>query len=931
MATRVLMRRLLSLLLCALAVPVLAQVPTAEQLQMLRNLTPEQRQMLLEQLGVGAESAAGAGDKQPAAQAAGRPDSTAEGKAAGDLAAQLKRALTLKGEDTIVITIGLPESQVVPAAQEGQPPLVIDPMKDWDPLRKETLAKAIERIKAKNPYRLDRDGALLLPGFAPMPLAGLSEEQAALRLAAEPALDGLAIKVTRLPLEKAGPSGLKPFGYELFKDSPSTFAPVTDVPVPADYVVGPGDKLEVILYGNQNRTLRLIVGRDGRVNFPELGPIGVAGQRFSAVQAGIEERVSSQMIGVRASVSMGDIRSVRVFVLGDANRPGSYTVSGLATITSAIYAAGGVKPIGSLRDVQLKRQGELVRRLDLYDLLIHGDTSDDAKLLPGDVIFIPPVGPTVAVDGEVHRPAIYELKEGARAADVIDLAGGLTSAGDPRTAYLAHIDDQKRRVVVNVDLATAEGRARPVGNGDVLRVARLRPTIDSGVTVSGHLYQPGAVAWREGLRLSDAIRSLDDLKPNADTHYVLIRRELPPGQRIAVLSADLAAALRAPGSTADIALMPRDQLTVFDLESGREAVVKPLLRDLQLQSSAARPTEAVRVEGAVKVKGEYPLEPDMRVADLVRAGGGLDDAAFATNAELTRYRVVGLERQTETIEIDLAAALEGDPAANLPLQPFDLLLIKETPEWRELEVVKLEGEVRFPGAYPIRRGESLRSVIERAGGLTPLASARAAVFTRDSLREREQEQMDRLAERLQTDLATAALRSANANQAGATTAISVGQSLLSQLRTSKAVGRLVIDLPSVLAAQAGSDTDIALRGGDRLVVPKQRQEVMVLGEVQNATAHFYRDGLSRDDYISLSGGVTRKADNRQIYVVRADGSVVTRGSSRWFSRGANIDMEAGDTVVVPLDTERLPTLPLWQAVTQILYNVAVSVAAVNSF
>jgi len=696
-------------------------------------------------------------------------------------------------------------------------------------------------------------------------------------------------------------------------------------------VVGPGDELEVILYGNQNRTLRLTVGRDGRVNFPELGPISVAGQRFSAVQGNLEQRVSSQMIGVRASVSMGDIRAVRVFVLGEANRPGTYTVSGLATITSAIYAAGGVKPIGSLRNVQLKRQGDVVRRLDLYDLLIRGDTRDDAKLLPGDVIFIPPVGPTVSVDGEVQRPAIYELEAGARAGDVIELAGGLTPESDPRSAYLSHIDGQQRRVVVDVDLLSGQGRGQLVGNGDILRVARLRPTLDSGVTISGHLYQPGAVAWHEGMRLSDAIRSLDDLRPNADAHYVLIRRELPPGQRIAVLSADLAAALRAPGAQADVPLMARDQLTVFDLESGRQAVVEPLLRDLKLQASAAQPTESVTVEGAVKVKGEYPLEPNMRISDLVRAGGGLNDAAFTSSAELTRFRVVGAERQTETIEIDLTAALAGDPAADLPLQSFDVLLIKETPEWREQEVVKIEGEVRFPGEYPIRRGESLRSVIERAGGLTALASPRAAVFTREGLREREQEQMDRLADRLQTDLATAALRSANANQAGASTALSVGQSLLTQLRSAKSVGRLVIDLPAALAAAPGADTDIALRGGDRLIIPKQRQEVTVLGEVQNSTSHFYRAGLSRDDYINLSGGVTRKADDRQIYVVRADGSVVARASSRWFSRGTSIKMEAGDTVVVPLDTERLPMLPLWQAVTQILYNVAISVAAINSF
>lgn len=928
------MRGLWILVASLLAFPALAQMPTAEQIQILQGLSPEQRQMLLEQLGVGAtQPTTREAGKRPGVVEQASPSATqASQRDAAELAKQLERESALKGEDTVIVTISFPEPTAQPSMQEGQPPLIIDPTRDWDPLEKEKLGEAIARIQSRNPYRLNRNGELLMPGFAPMLLAGLSEEQAALRLSAEPGLTRLVAKVVRLPLERPGPAGLKPYGYDLFSgDSPSTFAPITEVPVPAEYVVGPGDELIVQLYGNQNRTLRLTVARDGSVNFPELGPISVAGQRFSSVQSALTERVSRQMIGVSASVAMGDIRSVSVFVLGEANHPGSYTVSSLATVTSAIYAAGGIKPIGSLRDVQLKRQGAVVRRLDLYDLLIRGDTRDDARLLPGDVIFIPPVGPTVAVDGEVHRPAIYELKAGAQAGEVVNLAGGLTPEADPRTASLSSIDSAKRRVVVNVDLTSAEGRAQAVGNGAVLRVSRLRPTLDSGVLVSGHVYQPGAIAYRSGLRLSDAIRSLDDLQPNADTHYVLIRRELPPGHRISVLSADLAAALRSPGSEADVVLMPRDQLTVFDLESGRDGVVTPLLRDLKLQSSAAQPTESVRVDGAVKVKGEYPLEQNMRVADLVRAGGGLDDSAFAASAELTRFRVIGKERQTETIDIDLLGALDGDPAANLPLQPFDILVVKETPEWRDQEVVRIEGEVQFPGQYPIRRGESLRSVLQRAGGLTGFAAPRAAIFLRDSLRMREQLQMDKLADRLQIDLATSALQSAHMNQAGAGTALSVGQSLLTQLRGAKAVGRLVIDLPGAVAAAPGSAEDIILQDGDRLIVPKQRQEVTVLGEVHNSTSHFYKPGLARDDYVDLSGGVTRKADDGQIYVVRADGSVVARASSRWFSRGSSVKMEPGDTVVVPLDTDRLPPLPLWQAVTQILYNVAISVAAINSF
>jgi polysaccharide export outer membrane protein len=239
--------------------------------------------------------------------------------------------------------------------------------------------------------------------------------------------------------------------------------------------------------------------------------------------------------------------------------------------------------------------------------------------------------------------------------------------------------------------------------------------------------------------------------------------------------------------------------------------------------------------------------------------------------------------------------------------------------------------VRFPGIYPIKRGETLNSVLSRAGGLTSLAFPDGSVFTRLELRTREQEQIDRLAERLQSDLASAALQAAAANQGQAGQALTVGQSLLTQLKDTEAVGRLVIDLDQVIGAPHGSPNDVALRDGDRLIIPKQKQEVTVIGEVQTTTSHFYRENLTRDDYIGLSGGVTRKADRDLIYIVRANGSVVSSESGGWFRRSGQVAMRPGDTIVVPLDTERMPALPLWQAVTSILYNLAIAAAAVNSF
>lgn len=960
-------------------------LPTADQLELLRNLSPEQRDAILQQITGGSmDSTAGSssfrtdrGDVDRNAQQGGDVNQNQQQRATTrdrqidqDVDSQNRGLPVLKGEDWVIVRVALPpERGSADKANDTQnaqqplpnvngnypypsnyalPPSTYPPgtspfigtgqqlslqrTEELTQEERERRTKLVGLIKSRNPYRLSREGVLQLPGFAGIPLAGLTEFQATIRLQADPELNGLDVALIRLPLKKVGSEALKPFGYSLFDLAPSTFAPVTNVPVPSDYVIGPGDVLEVQLYGNQNRTLSLRVSRDGRISFPELGPISVGGQLFNNVRSDIESRVERQMIGVRASVSMRDTRSIRVFVLGEARRPGSYTISGLGTITSALFAAGGVAPIGSLRNIQLKRQGAVVRTFDLYDMLIRGDSTDDAKLLPGDVVFIPPVGPTITVQGEVRRPAIYEAKNETTLAQIVDLAGGLTAQADTSKVSLTRIDANRRRIVLTADLARPDAGPRGVTNGDILHVSRLKPTLDSGVTVEGYVYSPATYAYRDGLRLTDVIRSVDELKPNADIGYLLIRRELPPNREIAVTSADLGAALARPGSPADVLLMPRDRIMVFDLESGRERIIRPLMNELRMQASYSRPTEVVTVDGRVKVPGEYPLEPGMRIKDLIRAGGDLRESAYGGKAELTRSVVVnGDTRRTQQIEVDIAGALRGDPAANILLEPFDSLSIKEVPEWSGgKDRVMLSGEVRFPGAYSIRRGETLRSVIKRAGGLTEFAFPEGSVFTRDELKQNEQKQLDTFAERLQNDLVVLALQGAAANQAQAGTALSVGQSLLAQVRSSKAVGRLVIDLPRTMRAPVGSADDVILSDGDRLIVPRFRQEVMVIGEVQNTTSHLYHPGMTRDEYIAQSGGVTRRADKKRIYVVRADGSVIANQPDRWFSRSAT-EIKPGDAIVVPLDTERLPALPLWQAVTQIIYNLAISAAAVNSF
>lgn len=742
-----------------------------------------------------------------------------------------------------------------------------------------------------------------------------------------------AAPLTATPGRLEGVETLQAFGYDLFATVPTTFAPVIDMPVPAEYVMGPGDTVRVQLLGGVKASYSLGVGRDGEIRFPELGPITVAGLTYDEMQSRIEAAVAEQMIGTRAVVGLGALRSLQVLVTGEAVRPGSYTVSGLSTMTNTLLVSGGVKPIGSLRNIQLKRGGQVVATLDLYALLLQGDSRNDARIQSGDLIFIPPVGPTAGIGGEIRRPAVYEFRGEATVNDLVNLGGGLTVEAAPALARLERIDPARGRRLLNVDLTTAAGRATRLQSGDILRVETIRATVADPVTLSGHVYRPGLSQFRTGLRLTDLLPSVDDLQPNADLHYVLIRREVPPDRRVVVLSADLAQALAKPNSDANPVLNSRDQIFVFDSLASRESQLNPLLDELRRQSTLEQPSQLVEIDGSVRKPGTYPLEEGMTVTDLVRAGGSLAEAAFGAEAELARYAVVNGEfRRTEVVLIKLADALSGKGEANLRLAPFDLLTVKKVPRWSETESVTLGGEVLFPGRYAFSPGETMAGLLRRAGGLTDQAFPTGAVFTRQGLRDREQLQIKNLTMRLETDLALLVLQNSQLQVPGqnAGQALAVGQSVLAELRRTKAVGRLAIDLPRLLKSPLGSTEDILLENNDVLLVPRQSQEVIVLGEVQSPTAHFYQARLSRQDYLNLSGGFTRKADVSHVYVVKANGQI-QGGGIGWFRSDRRGSIQAGDTIVVPIDTERLPALPLWSAVTSIIYNLAIAVLAINSF
>jgi polysaccharide export outer membrane protein len=956
-----------------------AQTPTPDQLQALKDLTPDQQNAILQ--GIKGNGTGKTTDSKLKTPETVRPPTDLSENAKktrdGRILRQFDEDPELRANDTVMIEItsvddicsrnrgsaqnydekvnngtskntgsnGENAAGGITGAKDNSPYIGFDfsrcrlPPTTKTDQEKAAVSEFQKRILSNNPYKLNRFGVLEIPGLPAIPVAGLTASEATKRLGLDPDLNDYFVRLTLLRLQPFDQEALKPFGYDLFEGVPSTFAPVSDIQVPIDYIVGPGDTLNIQLYGNEPSSYELTVERDGRIKFPKLGPIMVSGMSFDAARETIEQRVAKQLIGSRVSVTMGNLRSIRVFVLGEAEKPGSYTVSGLSTMTNALFVSGGVKKIGSLRNIELKRNGRLITTLDLYDLLLHGDTSGDRQLLPGDVIFIPPIGSIVSVYGAVRRPAIYELKGEKTAEQAIGLAGGLLPDADAKLGQLERILPSRLREMQNVDLSAAAGRATAVENGDKLKVPEIRPTLENSVVLSGYVFRPGQFEYHAGLRLSDVLNSFDELKPEADIHYIMIRREVPPEERIEVISADLMRVLAAPGTAADPELHPRDQIIVFNLSAGRARILEPIIRDLELQATPEKPEQVVRIDGRVKVPGRYPLEPAMHVSDLIRAGGSLEDSAYRGQAELTRYAVVdGDARETELIPVNLAAIRRGDPGADLQLKPYDTLVIKPVPSWMEPGNIELSGEVRFPGIYPIHQGETLHSVLERAGGFTEAAFPYGAIFIREDLKKREKEQLEVLANRLQTDLAALSLQAvagsaATSNAAGGVAAaqgLQVGQQLLVQLRETKPVGRLVINVEGVLKGRAGGLNDVLLRSGDRLLVPKKTQEITILGEVQAPTSHVYRQGLTRNDYIAKSGGATQKADQKRIYVVRANGDVVANGRTGWFRRTQSIEMRPGDTIVVPLDTERIRALPLWQAVTQIMYNLSIAVLAIHS-
>ena len=700
------------------------------------------------------------------------------------------------------------------------------------------------------------------------------------------------------------------FGHRLF-DPRVEGAPGIDVsPVPDDYVIVPGDEIVVRLWGRMEGTHRMRVDREGKIFFPKLGTMNVAGKTFGELKTFLRGKVGS-IAEVRADVSLGQLTGFQVSVLGEVPLPGRYRLSSFHTVLQAIGMAGGIKDIGSLRRVQVKRGKETVRQIDVYDFLLRGDVTQDVRLAPGDAVFVPVAGPLVAVAGEVRRQAIYELLEERTIGEVLAMAGGLSPSAYKRRLQVERLEGNRARMVLDLNLADAESSlsAFVLQDGDILRVLAVLPEAENAVTVSGNVQRPGKYEWKPGLTVGSLIPDEKFFLPETFLDYALITREVGPERRKESVAVNLRRIVIDRDASSDVPLQPLDELMVYNRSAFREELT-------------------ALVEGEVRDPGMYEIHPGMRVSDLVKLAGDLTRDASRGEAELSRYDE---QRKPVLVKIDLGKALAGDESQNLPVRDGDVLMVRQLPDLQEIRYVTVTGEVKSPGVFTVVKGDRLSSVLERAGGFTTEAYLKAAQFTRVSTQKTQQEAIDKLIEDLETEVSRKAQEVSGAFDREDIEAnkllLEARRSLIAQLKKARAKGRVVIRLakPEELKGTSG---DILLEDGDRLEVPKKTDVVNVVGRVYNPTGVQYDPASDRlEYYLKRVGGPTESADRDHIFLVKADGSVVTRenvGGGAFSGGLMSARVEPGDSIVVPEKLIRPRLTKELKDWTQILYQIAVT-------
>lgn len=740
--------------------------------------------------------------------------------------------------------------------------------------------------------------------------------------------------------EDAAGQTLQVYGRDLFNQGPSTFPVLDHVPVPAGYVIGPDDEMHVEIWGKIDADITVTVDRNGQIYIPRIGSLGVAGLRYDQLESYVRNAVAKNFKDFDLNVTLGKLRSIQIYVLGSARQPGAYTVSALSTLIDALFVSGGPSASGSMRSIELRRAGKIEVTIDLYDVLRRADKSNDIKLLPDDVIYIAPVGPQVAIVGNVHDPAIYELKKDLSVAEALENAGGLTVMASTERALIERIENHRLRQVEEIGLENV-GMHRKLRDGDVLRIEPVSPQFAGTVMLRGSVAAPGRYKWRDGMRVSDLIPSREALITRdhwiqqnhiieyqqnriAEKHQIQLE-QAQLADEDAMNNAQLSVGQRSELGKQSSAL----QSTI--LSSGIQSYqpVDSAALNVNGQQDQQSPNGQNGVSAQPSLSGQptstwsgdqssqSPYKPLDILGDL-----NLTDAQINWDYAVIQ-RLDKKDLSTRLISFNLGEAIANPTSdANQVLLSGDMITIfnhkdLSMPTEKHSAFVQIQGEVGSPGVYPIHPGESLRDIIKRAGGLTQYSYLFAMQLNRESTRKQQQEQLVNSIQRLRKDLAAAYANSgspamtpsstaSNAGMASAAEAIgekqmlSEQQNLIDRLLTVQTTGRIALGIRPA----AGTIDDLPefhLENGDTITVPPRMDTVQVIGEVYNENALRYRAGRRVSDYLGDTGGPTRVADNARTYVIRADGTVIGRhmGKSRWAGKFDNIVLMPGDAVIVP--------------------------------
>ena len=909
---------------------------------------------------------------------------------------------------------------------------------------------------------------------------------------------------------------LKPFGYEFFHGtSVNVLTERKDIPVPLNYVIGPGDQVNILLWGRMSNQLSLTVDRDGKITIPDIGPLQVAGMTFDQMSKYIISK-TNQIVGTKVDISLGSTRTIPIFVLGDVERPGAYTIGALATITDALMMARGPSEIGSMRRVELRRKDKVVTIFDLYDLFLKGDKSHDVVLQAGDVVFVPVTGPLVGIAGNVKRPAIYELKDKFDLQNLFNLAGGIIPSAYTQQLQVERIVKNEKQIVIDInDKNLDKVKHFVIQDADLVKVFPIVDFNENTVYLNGNVKRPGKYAFKPGMRIKDLVKTPDDLKNETYFDYALIKRESPPGREIVLIPFNLGKLILQDDATYNYELTPRDQIFIFhqtlfedkpfvtvegeirgsSTTMGEDSVTadkenmtrnKEILAELQaikeelnkdarfysftskieqvegevtagkrtipgamiyLQAESEKvgrvdltarlkklekkmqvlrridltgnmkvkdaifnaggltndaslengeiisqyaknefratyfnvaramaddprdnrllqdrdqiiihsiweknPKKSVFVVGDVTNPGTYQFMENMTVRDLIFKAGNVLDSTYLDEAEITSTEIVeGKIGKLAHKNINLRKALEGDAANNLILAPNDRLLVKRIADYQNVRIVNISGQIMFAGKYPLKKGEKVSDLIERAGGYTPHAYLRGAYFTRERVRELQQKGLEEMTDRMEKELLSSGAENiataASKEEIDAKTIeLQQKQKFIAYLRQVKATGRMTIYLADTKTMK-GTEYDFELEDGDSLNIPEKNSVVNVIGAVMTQSSHLYFDKKSYQDYIDVAGGFSNYADKNNVFIMKVDGSArkVSKSSSfiGWSSSRSRWEMtayggevkqiEPGDTIVVPEKVDHIAWLREIKDITQIMMQIAVTAGIAKLF